>query len=232
MINGVGFQFDYDPTSLACLSIVMGVASFGVGTAALVVYSYLSPVARRITGFWMWVLSFSKFLTGLCSLGLMATYLEQVRTHADHTSICIAYYASQWVGLVLLPLQCLSGAALWRIRMRAGVEGGVASVCLVAGSFGAGLGMWAAGLLTNLTSRRLSWGPFIGPCYMLAAVSHLIAAVALLVVNKEVKQAAVVELVDDPELVTTVNNRFDLELPRRRQLYGSLKRSGLRGRCV
>lgn len=232
MINGARFQFDYDPTSLAYLSMVMGVASFGVGTTALVVYGYLSPVARRITGFWMWVLSFSKFLAGLCSLGLMATYLEQIRTHADHTSICISYYAWQWLGLVLLPLQCLSGAALWRIRVRAGVEGGLASVCLVAGSFGVGLGMWAAGFLSNLTSRRLSWEPLIGPCYMFAAVSHLIAAVALLVVNKEVKQAAVVELVDDPELVTSTDHRSDLELPRRRQLYGSLKRSGLRGRCV
>jgi hypothetical protein len=204
LLNGLFSVHSTDVHILASLSSVMTLSSCAAGVAALAVYGFLSPVARQIAGPWVHTLAISKFLLAVCSFVLLMLNMLPMRSNTTQKGACIAYYIWQWASLMALPLQCLSGASLWRIRVRAGVAGGVASLCLVAGSFCAGFGMWSAGFLFDRWEKSVFVGMVIGPCYTLAAVGHLIAGVGLVIVNKEVKESAAVELVDDPESATVM----------------------------
>lgn len=170
-------------------SLVMFLAMAAVARAAFMIHWRLSPLARDIAGPWVLVMSIAKLGMSLAAFG--GTFVFSTMATGDYESVCWAVYLFRWELLVSLPLQCLAGLSIWRIKMRAERYGGSVAraggcvALMVHGDFGLGLGVWLAGYLGCVHEAG---NGILAACFILAAVSQLAAGGSLLVVNQKVKK--------------------------------------------
>merc|ERR1719263_695091 len=158
-----------------------------VTRAAWMVHCRLSPVARQLVGPWLLVFATAKLCMAFTALGTVLIF--SALAQRDFDFICLAIYLFRWSLLLALPLECLAGFSIWRAQVRAEpYAGGEARVggwltSLVAGSFGAGAAVWWAGYLGAVHEADMA----MGGCFVMAAMSQLIAGVSMLLVNRKIK---------------------------------------------
>jgi len=169
-------------------SLVMAATKAAVTRAACMVHCRLSPVAKTLAGPWVLIFAFAKLLMAITAIGgiLIFSALAQ----RDFESICFAIYIFRWSLLLALPLQCMAGFSIWRLQMKAApyaqgeerVGGWVTT--LVCGQFGAGTAVWWAGYLGAVHENDIA----MGGCFVVAALSQLLAGTSMLMVNRKIKQ--------------------------------------------
>lgn len=170
------------------LAIVMAFSKAAVTRAACMVHCRMTPVARQIAGPWILVYAFAKSLGAVSAVGSILIF--SALAHRDFEIICLAIYLFRWSLLLALPLECLAGFSIWRTQLRAEpyganeVQVGGWVTSLVAGNFGAGTAVWWAGYLGAVHESDIA----MGGCFILAALSQLLAGVSMVLVNRKIKQ--------------------------------------------
>lgn len=169
-------------------ALTMALAKAMVARACCIVHRSLTPVAKQVAGPWVLVVALSKVfmsVSAFCGALIFGTLADR-----DFEHICFAMYLFRWSLVLALPLQCLAGFAIWRLQVRAArYAGGEARVngwvtMFVVGTFGSGAGVWLGGYTDTVHEA----GVATVLSFFAAAVSQLLAGVALLLVNQKVKQ--------------------------------------------
>mmetsp|Transcript_74062 Transcript_74062/g.209115 ORF Transcript_74062/g.209115 Transcript_74062/m.209115 type:complete len:617 (+) Transcript_74062:54-1904(+) len=169
-------------------SLAMAGSKLVVARAAFMVHSSLAPQTRQVADSWIFVVACAKL--GLAIPALCAAFLFITMDDQDYENTCFAWYLFHWSLMLTLPLQCIAGVALWRVRTRAQHCGdskanvGRWSKLLVVGNFGSGAGVWLGGYMNSVHEMGYMCALF----FVLAAVSQLVAGVSLLMVNHRIKE--------------------------------------------
>jgi len=167
---------------------IMAASKGVVFRAACTVHCRLSPVARTLAGPWVLVYAMAKFLGAMSAVAILVIFMTLAEKNYDF--LCMSMYLFRWSLLMALPLEVLAGFAIWRAKLRAEpYAGGEARVggwvtSLIVGTFGAGSAVWWAGYLGAVHEADFA----MGGCFIMAALSQLLAGLSMLFINRKIKQ--------------------------------------------
>eukprot|EP00929_Paragymnodinium_shiwhaense_P101155 TRINITY_DN64008_c0_g2_i1.p1 TRINITY_DN64008_c0_g2~~TRINITY_DN64008_c0_g2_i1.p1 ORF type:complete len:509 (-),score=74.49 TRINITY_DN64008_c0_g2_i1:94-1620(-) len=196
-MHSKGFELSFGVDMLVCLLMV--VANAVVAASSLLVHKHLSPVARTIAGPWVLVLGATKAAVAICALAwaFVFAFIEWVGTEGP--SFCYVGALFCWMLLCTLVFQTVAGLALFRVQTRAIEAVGDDKVfsrvvycwwnLLILGTVGVGVFLYMCGAafvlqpLLRVMSAALDPRALMPPFYCFAAISQLLAGLAMLFVN-------------------------------------------------